>query len=113
MTKPVEKFCYFCKETLGDMAPSMLQLRCYRHDDIIDGVGHWYESPYEVFFKVKIKGSLYKVVIYPAIPRTEVIIKRKTSYETDLNKVLIKVPEVLNITPENARKKLPLIVVFS
>lgn len=128
------KRCYFCQNAIGELGEGKIQLWCFKHPV---QVSHWYggdkqlENPFDVHFKIKIKGKLYMVVIYPYGNRTKVYIRTKqlltlphpsvvtldplpkSQYYLDQDQELLNAPYIVNITPENAKKKIPTIATFS
>jgi hypothetical protein len=123
MNEDNKKYCYFCKQFIGNHSI----IYCFRHHS---NVMHYYDLDsnkcYNVRFTIEIKDKIFRVVLYPISLRTEVFIQmierrnytdpiRQISgdYNVTIEKQLINIDTLLNITPENAIQKLPTILTFS
>jgi len=126
-----EKFCYFCKQSIGRLSGSVVQLTCQNHEVEVQ---HWFaislaQQAYDIRFRIRIKNNLFTVNYWPCrnTTTTKVFIqetiyfkncdpttkKDKKYFSCDVDKEIVNVSCLLNITPENAAQKLPIILIFS
>jgi len=116
-----EKFCYFCKQSIGRLSGSVVQLTCQNHEVEVQ---HWFaislaQQAYDIRFRIRIKNNLFTVNYWPCrnTTTTKVFIQETIYFKNCdpivVDKEIVNVSCLLNITPENAAQKLPIILIFS